>query len=154
MRYVGRSKVFTYDYGEGKIVELPAKPPFEHCSASGAKVHDGRHPEARLRYREEFADRGMSLEDARLALGHYLANGIDVNAIPTREKQNVLTRPASTIVSAAMTDVADPFERSPESPVVPRDERDWTMGDLVDGEDGERVGFKRSLPRLPKIMPR
>lgn len=81
-------------------------------------------------YRVEFADRGMSIQFARLAWRHYLAEGVDLNEIPTHEDQDAMTRPPRANISAAAADLNIPDAGSPDmsidavSTYMPSDEED------------------------------
>lgn len=57
-------KWFPYNYDESTIMELAPKLPLSCRSASGAKVREGEQLEAKPRYREEGAHRGMSINYA------------------------------------------------------------------------------------------
>lgn len=57
---------FSYDYAKGKVVVLPAKLPMRRLSADGVEVREGGQPEAKPKYRQEFAKRGMSNDFAHM----------------------------------------------------------------------------------------
>lgn len=91
--------------------------------ASSAKVRDSGRLEIRPKYLEEFAHCGMSMEHARLVRSWYLEDCLDLKTLPTVEKQEALTRPASLITNAATADVEGFDERAPLSAAVLNDEK-------------------------------
>lgn len=76
-----------------------------------------------------------------------MASGADLKRTPTSDEQNTLTRPAST-TTAAMADAEEPAECLPSNPVLPNDEVDGLIGDLVAVDAKERAGVKRRLCNL------
>lgn len=58
--------LFPYNYDEGRIIVLPGDPSLVSRSASGAEVREGGRPEAKPSFQEDLANRGMSMEYARL----------------------------------------------------------------------------------------
>lgn len=116
-------------------------------SARAAELCEGGCLEVRPKYGEDFTYCRMSIERARLAWRRHLSSGTDLNAIPTPEKQDVLTSPSSSI-GAAMADVEEPVKGSPYSPAVAVVEEDGTIGNLVKVDVVERVGVRRRLYHL------
>lgn len=74
---LGDQEWFPYKYAEGKFVVLPSKLPMVRRNSNGLKVREGGEPEVKPKYRVEFANRGMSIEFARLAWRRYFAECID-----------------------------------------------------------------------------
>lgn len=79
---------FPNNYVKGKSVVLPVEPLLVRRKASGTKVLEGGHVEARPIYRTKFANCGMFLKYALLAWHRYFADGIDVKVIPFLEEQD------------------------------------------------------------------
>lgn len=115
---------FLYSCNDGKIVVWPAEPPSVHRSVSGVKVREGGQLEVKAGFRDEFTHRGMSTEYAQLLLRRYLADGTVVKAIPTRQQQEGLAKPASLITSAARADPETLARSSPSSLAIASGEED------------------------------
>lgn len=143
-----REERFPYNYDEGKIIVLPAEPPLVRCCASGAEVPEGGQPEVDQKYREDFTIYGMFREYARPAWHRYLADGTSVISIPTLEVHNALTKSASPIACTTVAIVAMLDKRPASSPTLSSDEEDRKMDDLIEIDEGERVGMKRHLCNL------
>lgn len=71
---------------------------------------------------------------------HYVAEGTRLNAIPTLEGQDALTRLSSFITSAATADVEVPAGCTPSSSTVPADGENWTTKKFVEVDAEERAG--------------
>lgn len=72
----------------------------------------------------------------------YSADSTDVKTISKLEEQDELASLASLIMNAAAA-VAK-VERTPLSPAVPEDKKNWTMSDLVEMDAEERAASVRS----------
>lgn len=129
----------------------PAEPPFTSRRASGAKVRECGRSEVRPRYGEELAYRGISMEYARLVWRCYLANGTNMNEFPTFEKQDVLTKPAGLVESAAMAYGGVRAGRPPSSSALPDDEENRKIMDVVEADAGVQVRDKRCLRNLQEL---
>lgn len=81
---------------------------------------------------------------------HYLASNIDLEAVPTLEEQDALTKPTSPIV-AAVADVEESPGCLPPSPARPGDEEDWIAGDLIEVDEEESIKVKRHLRDLQEL---
>lgn len=84
-------------------------------------MREGGHSEVKPWCREEFPNRGMSLEYARQAWRCYVAAGSGENAILTFKEQDALTKPASPIAITTMANILVRAEHSPSSPAKPSD---------------------------------
>lgn len=122
--------------------------PLVRCSASGTKVCEGGQLKIKPRYWKKLASRGMSLECARLARRRPLAGRIDVKAILTLEKQDVLAKLACSIAGVAMADAVVPAKRACSTSAMPINEEDCTMGELAEVEEVLRVGARRRFRDL------
>lgn len=68
-----------------------------------------------------------------------------MKATSTLVEQDAQTRPASSIANVALADVEAPVGHLPSISVMSDDKEDWTMSDLAEAEEWERVGAKRHL---------
>lgn len=127
---------------------LPSEPPLVRRSASGTKARKGGGPEVKPRYREKFTSRGLCMEYGRLAWRRYSADETDIATISTHEEQDALTEPASLIVCVAIADVGASKADLSSSPVVPSEEKNWSIEDLVKAGEREQVGVKHRLSDL------
>lgn len=79
---LGVQACFSYKYLNGKIVALPLKPPMMLCNVSGVELREGGEPDAKQKYRVEFAKRGMTTEFASLAWRRFLADSNEFKRDP------------------------------------------------------------------------
>lgn len=95
----------------------------------------------------------MSLEYARLVWCCYGATSTDLTVIPTLNKQEALTHPASPTITAAMFNDELRAGHLHSGSAVHGGGEDWTLGDLDDVDAEERVGMKRRLYDLQRFCP-
>lgn len=115
---------FPNNYDEGKIMMLPLRPPLAYRNASGTEACKGALPKAKPNNPGEFANCGMSMKYVRLAWHRYLEKGTDVKVIATLEERDVLSRPASSITSAAVDKVEAPAASLLPCSAIPSDQVD------------------------------
>lgn len=81
----------------------------------------------------------------------YLVEGTDAKAISTLEEQDALGRPASPTTSAPMADVKVLARRFLSNTAMADDEEDWTTGNLIEVNAGDRVYVKRRLNNMEEV---
>lgn len=93
----------------------------------------------------------MSIEYARLLWHCYLADGIDLKAIPPLEEHEALPRLASPIASAAMVNDEVPAGRLLSNLALSDDEEDWTKLEVVEFDAGEQMKAKNRFCSLKEL---
>lgn len=93
----------------------------------------------------------MLMEYARLAWRRCLVDETGVKNIAFLKELDTLNKRASPTSSAAVASVVVPETSTPSRHAVPGDEKDWTVGDLVEIHEEERVEVKRRLCDLQDL---